>query len=177
MIIILKWPKPLTVIDVGSLQYFDNMVHQFRVNIYLWGKWWRVNNIQKCYTTLLIIVEFICYDDACHLKRFANNPKRVDLTEQTKQLAGILKIIVDKMHMRGHTDSWCKENCKFPQLEKVKFHDDWNIWSMCKVHFLLCYRLILKFVNRCSHGFQDISASHRKWISTHLCFFVVSVWS
>ena len=42
---------------------------------------------------------------------------------------------------------------------------------MCKVHFLLCYRLILKFVNRCSHSFRDISASHRKWISTHLCFF------
>ena len=39
--------------------------------------------------------------------------------------AGILsniQIVVDKMHMSGHTDKWCWENCDpqlFPQLEKV----------------------------------------------------------
>ena len=71
---------------------------------------------------LYYLIEFICYDDACHLKRFAESKKRVGLTEQTKQLAA-LNIVVDKMHMRGHTDKWCKHNCdpnNFPQLEKVK---------------------------------------------------------
>ena len=77
----------------------------------------------------MIIAEFICYDDACHLKRFANKPKRIDLTEKVKQLASI-KVVVDKMHMMFHTDASCKENCcpyKFPQLEEGKFPDDRNI--------------------------------------------------
>ena len=67
------------------------------------------------------LLDIICYDDACHLKRFAANPKRSELTKQTKQLSS-MKMAVDKMHMKGHTDKWCKENCdpkKFPILEKV----------------------------------------------------------
>lgn len=65
--------------------------------------------------------EYICYDDACHLKRFARNPVRKDLTLQTKQLASV-EMAVDKMHMKGHTDPWCKANCdpgNFKQLNKV----------------------------------------------------------
>ena len=54
--------------------------------------------------TILILciphVEIICYDDACHLRKFA---VRADLTAQTKQLASV-EMAVDKMHMKGHTD-------------------------------------------------------------------------
>jgi len=70
---------------------------------------------------LYFITDVICYDDACHLKKFSINPKRSELTPQSKQLAE-MKMAVDKMHMRGHTDSWCKDNCdpkKFTVLEKV----------------------------------------------------------
>ena len=31
-------------------------------------------------------------------------------------------MVVDKMHMKGHNDAWCKENCnadKFEALKKV----------------------------------------------------------
>ena len=62
-------------------------------------------------------VGYICYDDGCHLRKFAQNPSRKDLTPTTKTIAST-NIVVDKMHIRGHTDKWCLENC-VPVLEKV----------------------------------------------------------
>ena len=67
------------------------------------------------------LVGFVCYDDACHLTKFAKNPSRADLTRQPKQLASV-QMVVDKMHMKGHVDKWCKQNCDaktFPELDKV----------------------------------------------------------
>ena len=64
---------------------------------------------------------YICYDDGCHLWRFAQNPSRKDLT--TNKIASI-DIVVDKMHIRGHTDKWCLENCdarKHPELNAVSY--------------------------------------------------------
>lgn len=58
---------------------------------------------------LQINLDFICYDDAFHLRRYA------------KMLASV-EMVVDKMHMRWHTDMWCKEHCdaaKFCALDKV----------------------------------------------------------
>ena len=84
-------------------------------------------NVQSCPMIIFVtqhytyMIEFICYDDACHLKRFARNPVRKDLTIQTKQLASV-EMSVDKMHMKGHTDPWCKANCdpaNFTKLNKV----------------------------------------------------------
>lgn len=65
--------------------------------------------------------EFICYDDACHLRKYARNPNRIAYTEHTKQLASV-EMVVDKMHMKGHIDPWCLQNCnpsKFESLHKV----------------------------------------------------------
>ncbi len=65
--------------------------------------------------------EFVCYDDACHLRRFARNSVRADLTVQTKQLARV-EMVVDKMHFKGQIDPWCKEHCdpaRFEALRKV----------------------------------------------------------
>ena len=79
-------------------------------------------NVNAFFFKLFILcAAIICYDDACHLKKFCTNPKRSDLTEQSKQLAQ-MSMAVDKMHMRGHIDAWCKENCdpkKFSVLDKV----------------------------------------------------------
>ena len=61
-------------------------------------------------THILIIIGYLCYDDGCHLKKFANNPIRKDLTQIAKQLSK-LSIVIDKMHFKGHIDPWCKENC------------------------------------------------------------------
>ena len=66
---------------------------------------------------------YICYDDGCHLRRFAQNPSRKDLTPTTNKIASI-EIVVDKMHITGHTDKWCLENCdarKYPDLSDVSY--------------------------------------------------------
>ena len=66
-------------------------------------------------------IDFICYDDACHHMKFSKNSIHANLTSQSEMLAGT-HMVVDKMHMKGHIDAWCKENCnadKFEALKKV----------------------------------------------------------
>lgn len=66
-------------------------------------------------------IEFICYDDACHLRKYSRNPVRASLTQQAEAISHT-EMVVDKMHMRGHIDPWCKANCdphKFDTLRKV----------------------------------------------------------
>ena len=69
-------------------------------------------------------VGYICYDDGCHLRKFAQNPTRREISPTAVLLAS-LEIVVDKMHMAGHVDKWCKENCdarSFPELDNVSLH-------------------------------------------------------
>ena len=64
---------------------------------------------------------YICYDDGCHLSKFAKNPVRSQITAVSKEIAK-KDIVIDKMHMKNHVDQWCKEYCdprKKPDLEKV----------------------------------------------------------
>ena len=71
-------------------------------------------------------IGFVCYDDACHLTKFAKKSTRADLTPQAKQLASV-QMVVDKMHMKGHVDKWCKQNCDaktFSDLDKVHYIHD-----------------------------------------------------
>ena len=64
----------------------------------------------------------ICYDDGCHLKKYAE--RRKELTQTAERLASC-QIVIDKMHFRGHVDKWCLENCnpyKLPELNDVSMH-------------------------------------------------------
>jgi hypothetical protein len=61
----------------------------------------------------------ICYDDACHLKKYACNPSRRDCTEASTKISS-LDIVVDKLHFRGHVDAWCHQNCDPYKIEKLK---------------------------------------------------------
>lgn len=68
----------------------------------------------------------MCYDDGCHLKKYAINPIRVNQTP-TASLIASLNIVVDKLHFRGHVGDWCSQHCnphKFPELEKVYYVDE-----------------------------------------------------
>ena len=70
-------------------------------------------------TGFFLILEFICYDDGCHLRKYARHSSRCDLTPTTKKLAEV-EIVIDKMHMSGHVDNWCLQNCdpkKFKELD------------------------------------------------------------
>ncbi len=66
----------------------------------------------------------IClYDDGCHLRKFAQNPCRKDATPTATVISG-LNIVVDKLHMKGHVDPWCKANSdakSFTDLDNVRW--------------------------------------------------------
>ena len=47
------------------------------------------------------ILEFICYDDGCHLRKYATNSSRCDLTATTTLLSQV-EIVIDKLHFAGH---------------------------------------------------------------------------
>ena len=67
------------------------------------------------------IAGFICYDDGCHLKKYANNPVRSAATPTAQRISS-LTIAVDKFHFSGHTDTWCRQNCNpysFKELNEV----------------------------------------------------------
>lgn len=50
-------------------------------------------------------LKHILYDDACHLKKFCEDPVRADVNEYTKLIAEIPKH-VDNFHFKNHVDSW-----------------------------------------------------------------------
>ena len=52
----------------------------------------------------------ILYDDACHLKKFAEKKERAELNTFTKLLADIPKH-VDNFHFKNHLDPWCHKMC------------------------------------------------------------------
>ena len=83
-------------------------------------------------------LEFIAYDDGCHLRRYATNPKRSGLTPTTHKMAQT-EIVIDKMHFKGHTDQWCRRVCNpynFPELETV------NLRKYCLDAIILCQCLL-----------------------------------
>ena len=92
------------------------------------AKWrllqWSVNTVLKVlYLSLLTlhafhITEYICYDDGCHLRKYTQNLKRKNLTVTSQKLAS-LSIYVDKLHIKGHTDPWCLENCDARNVEDL----------------------------------------------------------
>ena len=89
----------------------------------------------------LFLTEFICYDDGCHLRKYARHDSRKDVTAVTKQLAE-MEIIIDKLHMQGHTDGWCHQNCDphlFPELNNVSL----PVWSLLFIIALVDCHYIL----------------------------------
>ena len=57
----------------------------------------------------------------------ATNPCRQNLTPQSIQLANT-EIVIDKLHMAGHTDTWCRQHFdpkSFKELDNVSY----IVWS------------------------------------------------
>lgn len=103
-----------------------------------------VQSFNVCILSMFLHSEYLCYDDACHLRKYSLNPCRRDLTQTTKILSD-LTMAVDKMHMAGHVDSWCKKTCDphlFSDLNEV-------FLSMSIVYFeVLFYNLRYKLQYR-----------------------------
>jgi len=66
--------------------------------------------------------EFICYDDGCHLRKYATNSCRSNLTATTTLLSQ-LEIVIDKMHFAGHVDSWTVQEMRmtFSLILQISF--------------------------------------------------------
>lgn len=102
-----------------------------------------------------ISLEYVCYDDGCHLRRFAQNPLRKDVTPTSRFLAS-LEILVDKMHMAGHVDKWCRETCdsrKVSELDEVKLLLQYVLSGMHMTHFPC--RWTQKYVNKHLLGYLN----------------------
>ena len=70
---------------------------------------------------MISITGFICYDDGCHLKKYASHSTRKGLTPIAARLSEV-NIVIDKLHFKGHVDKWCHEHCnpyKFEELNQV----------------------------------------------------------
>ena len=93
----------------------------------------------------------LLYDDMCHLKKFSENPKRVNLNDVTKKVAGLNKY-VDRFHFRNHVDRWCHDNCN-PDVDSAlkgvnsqvceqlfkKINSHKNVLSMNEARFSLFF--------------------------------------
>ena len=69
--------------------------------------------------TQTISTDTICYDDACHLKKFSQNSKRCSLTATSRQMSR-MNMYCDKFHFKNHVDSWCKKNCNPYKSDELK---------------------------------------------------------
>ena len=50
--------------------------------------------------------------------------------------AAELSILVDKIHMKGHTDKWCMENCDSRKVEEFN--------NVCKTKLIIVWVLVLQ---------------------------------
>lgn len=74
------------------------------------------------------------------------------MTPAASKLAS-LNIVIDKLHFKGHTDSWCHSNCNpydVKELEEVQYHA-----QVLMVHAIAISTL--KFANKLFHGCRDIA--------------------
>ena len=113
--------QSMTKLNQSSLKPRRHSIQTFtlRKNTYarIWGlKQWeafaRRGHILGTYGTStrwvtwhIAFVEFICYDDACHLKKKFFQQIRYSLVKYSRQTN---LVIVDNMHMQAHTDQWYK---------------------------------------------------------------------
>ena len=130
-----------------------------------------------------IQVTYICYDDGCHLRKFARNPIRKDLTPTSKKIAS-LEIVVNKMHMAGHVDKLCMANCdprNIAELNNVSTQTcAASIFHSC--YYSLAYKLLFEFirlirksVNKSFHGYQSTQKITRKMKKAHFMFYLLYI--
>lgn len=69
--------------------------------------------VTKVLKRFLLWLGVICYDDACHLKKFAHNPVRSTQTALAARITG-MQILCDRFHFKNHVDGWCRRHCNPP---------------------------------------------------------------
>ena len=57
-----------------------------------------------------LLPDTICYDDVCHLKEFAQNPRRSKLTATSKKMSE-MNMVCDQFQFKNHVEPWYKKHC------------------------------------------------------------------
>ena len=88
-------------------------------NIVVWDELFGSESISQVYGILMEFlgnlsnkekIEQCLYDDACHLKKSSEDPKRSSQNDVTSYFTKIPKN-VDKFHFKNHIYKWCHANC------------------------------------------------------------------
>ena len=119
----------------------------------------------------LYIIDTVCCDDGCHLKKYACN-KRAELTAISKKIS-TFNIVVDKMHFKGHTDDWCKANCNPYNLEHLNTVRDLRTF---KAHFILSSAFFQIDTEVCEQTFSWLSRCAcitRHMNKAHFLFYIL----
>jgi hypothetical protein len=107
-----------------ALLYLD--IYDYYIGIKLKISYLLINNI-VCDVFIFLgkIPEFCVYDDACRLRRFLEkriNSRKYRPNRLENIRPGKIKYVVDRLHIKGHTEAWCLENCDpklYPELKGV----------------------------------------------------------
>ena len=104
-------------------------------------------------------LEFVIYDDACHLAKYSMNEKVADRNKTTKFFSE-RKFVIDKFHFRNHVDPWCHQNCdpnEVPELDGMNteiceqmfrsINQKKNCKGMNEAHFFLFWLYNLEMHN------------------------------
>ena len=105
-----------------ALLYLD--IYDYYIGIKLKISYFLFKNI-RCFSFLREDTRFLCLCDACRLCGFLEKriksrkyrPNRLESIRPDK-----IKYVVDRLHIKGHTEAWCLENCDpklYPELQDL----------------------------------------------------------
>lgn len=119
--------------------------------------------------------DFLVYDDACHLKKFAINPTRSALTETATRIAK-MNIAVDRMHFKGHVDKWCHRHCNPNDYEELRnvskqsfhIHPAWHYFWIMQVDTQICEQTF-SWLSRYARITKHMNRAHFMFYLMYLC--------
>ena len=71
------------------------------------------------YADFVFTTEFICYDDACHLKKYAQGSGCRNVTLTTQKMAK-MEMIIDRFYFKNPVDLCCKDHCNTYNTDGLK---------------------------------------------------------
>ena len=93
-------------IGVGSDGVIESVYESFRAES-LSQLWLHKLSLTERYPLLDHKRTIVGYDDGCHYHAYATNPSRAKATPSATIVA-LQDVVIDNMHLKGHTDERCK---------------------------------------------------------------------
>ena len=115
-------------------------------------------------------VDLVIHDDACHLRKFC------DANGSASSIAAALRFpqvryVVDQLHSKGHTDSWCVGNCLSTSAANVDLVKNVNT-QICEQTFSMLgrHKFVIRACDRLTaavllHELADVR--NESWLAKH----------